>query len=171
MANIQIPTITENGQTILATSGKYCDRNIEINVEVEGSGEGGGGAYDITSTTNADGTQSLAIVDAGSGSGSAVKTSNVTIQNDTSGTVWLEYGNSAQEWVDTASVTSGSSVVFPVIQGSLMIIWPPYDGAFGQASGVYTDCFDGVAQVPTFTSVYFRVTGDGRVRVYEYQGG
>lgn len=35
MANIQIP-ITENGTTTLATAGKYCDRNIEVNVNVEG---------------------------------------------------------------------------------------------------------------------------------------
>lgn len=33
MANIQIP-ITENGTTTLATAGKYCDRNIEVNVNV-----------------------------------------------------------------------------------------------------------------------------------------
>lgn len=37
MANIQIP-ITENGTTTLATAGKYCDRNIDVNVEVAGSG-------------------------------------------------------------------------------------------------------------------------------------
>ncbi len=31
MANIQIP-VTENGTVTLATAGKYCDRNIDINV-------------------------------------------------------------------------------------------------------------------------------------------
>ena len=31
MANIQIP-ITENGTTTLATAGKYCDRNIDVEV-------------------------------------------------------------------------------------------------------------------------------------------
>ena len=36
MANIQIP-ITENGTTTLATAGKYCDRNIEVNVNVNGA--------------------------------------------------------------------------------------------------------------------------------------
>ena len=35
MANIQIP-ITANGTTTLATAGKYCDRNIDVNVEVAG---------------------------------------------------------------------------------------------------------------------------------------
>ena len=35
MDNIQIP-ITENGTTTLATAGKYCDRNIEVNVNVDG---------------------------------------------------------------------------------------------------------------------------------------
>ena len=33
MANTQI-TISKNGKTTLATAGKYCDRNIDINVEV-----------------------------------------------------------------------------------------------------------------------------------------
>ena len=33
MANIQID-ITENGTTTLATAGKYCDRNIDVNVAV-----------------------------------------------------------------------------------------------------------------------------------------
>lgn len=32
MANIQIP-ITENGTVTLATAGKYCDRNIEVDVK------------------------------------------------------------------------------------------------------------------------------------------
>ena len=35
MANIQIP-ITENGTVTLATAGKYCDRNIDVNVNVAG---------------------------------------------------------------------------------------------------------------------------------------
>lgn len=34
MANTQI-SITNNGTTTLATAGKYCDRNIDINVEVQ----------------------------------------------------------------------------------------------------------------------------------------
>ena len=33
MKNIQIP-ITENGTATLATAGKYCDRNIDVQVEV-----------------------------------------------------------------------------------------------------------------------------------------
>lgn len=44
MANIKIG-ITENGTTTLATAGKYCDRNIDVEVEVAGSG--GGGEPDI----------------------------------------------------------------------------------------------------------------------------
>jgi hypothetical protein len=36
MDNIQIP-ITENGTVTLATAGKYCDRNIDVNVDVAGS--------------------------------------------------------------------------------------------------------------------------------------
>ena len=35
--NTQI-NITENGTTTLATAGKYCDRNIDVNVNVEGGG-------------------------------------------------------------------------------------------------------------------------------------
>ena len=35
--NIQID-VTENGTTTLATAGKYCDRNIDVNVNVEDSG-------------------------------------------------------------------------------------------------------------------------------------
>lgn len=37
MANIQID-ITENGTTTLATEGKFCDRNIDVNVNVASSG-------------------------------------------------------------------------------------------------------------------------------------
>ena len=33
MENIQIP-IVENGKVTLATAGKYCDRNIEVQVEI-----------------------------------------------------------------------------------------------------------------------------------------
>ena len=35
MANIQIG-VTNNGTTTLATAGKYCDRNIDVNVNVPG---------------------------------------------------------------------------------------------------------------------------------------
>lgn len=35
MANTQI-SITQNGKTTLATAGKYCDRNIDVNVDVAG---------------------------------------------------------------------------------------------------------------------------------------
>lgn len=35
MANTQI-SVTENGTTTLATAGKYCDRNIDVNVNVPG---------------------------------------------------------------------------------------------------------------------------------------
>jgi len=35
MANTQI-SVTENGTTTLATAGKYCDRNIDVNVDVAG---------------------------------------------------------------------------------------------------------------------------------------
>ena len=35
MANTQI-NITENGTKTLATAGKYCDRNIDVNVDVAG---------------------------------------------------------------------------------------------------------------------------------------
>ena len=36
MANIQIP-VTENGTLTLATAGKYCDSNIDVNVSVADS--------------------------------------------------------------------------------------------------------------------------------------
>lgn len=39
MANIGI-NITQNGTTTLATAGKYCDRNIDVNVDVAGGGGG-----------------------------------------------------------------------------------------------------------------------------------
>lgn len=35
MANTQI-NVTENGTTTLATAGKYCERNIDVNVDVAG---------------------------------------------------------------------------------------------------------------------------------------
>lgn len=40
MANIKIE-IAENGTKTLATAGKYCDRNIDIDVSVAGGGGGG----------------------------------------------------------------------------------------------------------------------------------
>lgn len=36
MANTQI-NVSKNGKTTLATAGKYCDRNIDVNVSVAGS--------------------------------------------------------------------------------------------------------------------------------------
>lgn len=38
MANTQI-NVSTNGTTTLATAGKYCDRNIDVNVNVSGGGE------------------------------------------------------------------------------------------------------------------------------------
>jgi hypothetical protein len=38
MANTQV-NITENGTTTLATSGKYCDRNVDVVVNVAGGGD------------------------------------------------------------------------------------------------------------------------------------
>lgn len=63
MANTQI-NIAANGTTTLATAGKYCDRNIDINISVPNSGEGGitpsgsmtiteNGTYDVTSKASA----------------------------------------------------------------------------------------------------------------------
>jgi len=40
MENIKI-TVTENGTTTLATAGKYCDRNVDVEVNVAGGGSGG----------------------------------------------------------------------------------------------------------------------------------
>lgn len=46
MANIQIP-ITKNGTVTLATAGKYCDRNIDVNVNApDRYEEGKQAAYD-----------------------------------------------------------------------------------------------------------------------------
>lgn len=47
MANTQIDIIT-NGTTTLATAGKYCDRNIDVNVEVPASGITPTGTVTIT---------------------------------------------------------------------------------------------------------------------------
>lgn len=49
MANTQIE-ITSNGTTTLATAGKYCDRNIDVNVNVQTGGGGitPAGTKDIT---------------------------------------------------------------------------------------------------------------------------
>jgi hypothetical protein len=51
MSNTLI-NITENGTTTLATSGKYCDRNIDVVVEVAGSGGGGGFEFPTELTVN-----------------------------------------------------------------------------------------------------------------------
>lgn len=47
MANTQIEIIT-NGTTTLATAGKYCDRNIDVNVAVPASGITPTGSINIT---------------------------------------------------------------------------------------------------------------------------
>lgn len=53
MANTQI-NISTNGKTTLATAGKYCDRNIDVNVSVAGGGSGGNGSgfWDETTVKN-----------------------------------------------------------------------------------------------------------------------
>ena len=38
MANIVVPTITENGSTTLATTGKLCTEHVDIVGNVEGVG-------------------------------------------------------------------------------------------------------------------------------------
>jgi hypothetical protein len=48
MANTQIDIVT-NGTTTLATAGKYCDRNIDVNVAVPASGITPTGSINITS--------------------------------------------------------------------------------------------------------------------------
>lgn len=53
MSNTLI-NITENGTTTLATSGKYCDRNIDVVVEVAGGGGGGGFELPTELTVNGD---------------------------------------------------------------------------------------------------------------------
>lgn len=55
MANTQINIVT-NGTTTLATSGKYCDRNIDVNVAVPASGITPTGSINIT----ANGTHNVA---------------------------------------------------------------------------------------------------------------
>lgn len=53
MSNTVI-NIKDNGTTTLATSGKYCDRNIDVVVEVAGGG-GGGGGFELPTELTVDG--------------------------------------------------------------------------------------------------------------------
>lgn len=53
MANTQI-NIGANGKTTLATAGKYCDRNIDVNVNVPASGITPSGTKTITSNGSHD---------------------------------------------------------------------------------------------------------------------
>lgn len=121
MANWQIP-ITENGKTTLATAGKYCDRNIDINVEVEGGGEGGG-AYDITATTNTDGTQSLSIVDAGGGGAyTPIETVTITVMDEAYNAavpINVIYVNS-QGTFGSVTVATGSSAQLEVMKDTFV---------------------------------------------------
>lgn len=60
MANTQI-NITANGTKTLATAGKYCDRNIDINVDVAGKPTQFTNLYDtanVTLKTRAEGSSS-----------------------------------------------------------------------------------------------------------------
>lgn len=67
MANIQI-NIAENGTKTLATAGKYCDRNIDVNVSVPASGITPSGSKTITSNGTYDVTQyAEAVVNVASG--------------------------------------------------------------------------------------------------------
>ena len=56
MANTQI-SIKTNGTTTLATAGKYCDRNIDVNVAVPASGITPSGSKTITENGTHDVTQ------------------------------------------------------------------------------------------------------------------
>ena len=56
MANTQIQ-IKTNGTTTLATGGKYCDRNIDVNVNVPASGITPTGSKNITTNGTHDVTQ------------------------------------------------------------------------------------------------------------------
>ena len=50
MANTQI-NVTKNGTTTLATAGKYCDRNIDVNVNVPGKSTQFTNLYDPDNVT------------------------------------------------------------------------------------------------------------------------
>jgi hypothetical protein len=50
MANTQV-NITANGTTTLATAGKYCDRNIDVNVAVPGKASEFTNLYDPANVT------------------------------------------------------------------------------------------------------------------------
>lgn len=56
MANTQID-IRANGTTTLATAGKYCDRNIDVNVEVPANGITPSGSKTITENGTHDVTE------------------------------------------------------------------------------------------------------------------
>lgn len=64
MANTQV-NITANGTTTLATAGKYCDRNVDVNVDVPGKPTQFTNLYDpanVTLKQNISGSSSDGIV-------------------------------------------------------------------------------------------------------------
>lgn len=131
------------------------------------------GAYDITATTNEDGTQSLAIVDAGSGgSGSGVKTAQVTIDctyvtpnTDDPGksTVCLIYVT--KHYAEAyASILAGSTFTAEVLLGSSIDVWPGYELDYNGSMGASGDSMNIRSQ--SVGQPFFRVFGDGTVSVW-----
>ena len=85
MANTQI-NIRTNGTTILATAGKYCDRNIDVNVAVPASGITPSGSINITTNGTHDVTDyanAVVKVPVGIDTSDATASANEILQGET----------------------------------------------------------------------------------------
>lgn len=111
MANTQI-NITANGTKILATAGKYCDRNIDVNVNVPASGITPTGTKTITTNGTHDVTQyANAVVNVPVPSGYVKPSGNKTIT--TNGTHDVTNFASAVVNVPTAQPTQFTNLYDP----------------------------------------------------------
>lgn len=116
MANTQI-AIKTNGKTTLATAGKYCDRNIDVNVDVPASGITPTGSVNITSN----GTHDV--------SNYAKAVVNVPSEQTTQFTNYYDPANVTIDY----KVSVSSNVVSKAANTEVNILKIPYHHAAGEA--------------------------------------